>query len=212
MFIDTFACGPFETNTLLIGCPQTKKAAIIDAPPESAELLLAKIRERDLIVEKILLTHSHWDHIAEVSVLKKKLQCPVLVHQLDEENLKQPGSDGLPLFFPIEGVTADAYLFEGQKIGVGNLSLLVIHTPGHSPGSVCFYLEKEEVLISGDTLFQGTIGNLSFPTSKPDLMWPSLKKLALLPPDTKVFPGHGGSTTIGRESWIKDAEKHFNAH
>jgi glyoxylase-like metal-dependent hydrolase (beta-lactamase superfamily II) len=75
-------------------------------------------------------------------------------------------------------------------ISVGKLQLQVIHTPGHSPGGVCFYLADQKTLISGDTLFRGTIGNLSFPTARPKLMWSSLKRLAQLPQDTKVYPGH----------------------
>jgi glyoxylase-like metal-dependent hydrolase (beta-lactamase superfamily II) len=106
-------------------------------------------------------------------------------------------------------VKADGFLIEGQKLTVGDLDIEVIHTPGHTPGGVCFYLPKEKVLISGDTLFRGTIGNLNFPTSRPDLMWGSLKKLAALPADTKVYPGHGGSTTIGAEKWIGHAKERF---
>ncbi len=86
----------------------------------------------------------------------------------------------------------------------------VIHTPGHSPGGVCFYLPSEKILFSGDTLFRGTIGNLSLPTARPDLMWDSLKKLAALPPETKVYPGHGGPTTISAEKWIAHAKGKFN--
>ena len=101
-------------------------------------------------------------------------------------------------------------LEDKDKLKVGKVELQVIHTPGHTPGSICLYIPKENVLISGDTLFAGSIGNISFPTSKPKLMWESLKKLSKLTPDTKVLPGHGQSTTIGKEKWLNKAEDYFS--
>ena len=85
----------------------------------------------------------------------------------------------------------------------------MIHTPGHSGGSVCYYDPKAQLLFSGDTLFHGTIGNLSFPTSNADRMWPSLAKLAHLPKEVKVYPGHGEATTIGKEPWLPKAKDYF---
>jgi hydroxyacylglutathione hydrolase len=101
-------------------------------------------------------------------------------------------------------------LTEGQIVTVGQLTLTVIHTPGHSPGGVCFYAKEEKVLISGDTLFRGTIGKLNSPTGQAERMWPSLKKLAALPPDVRVYPGHGEGTSIGEENWLARAEEIFN--
>ena len=136
--------------------------------------------------------------MAEVALLKQSVHAPVYVHKGDAENLETPGADKLPLHFPVTGVKADGFLTDGQEMSVGNLKIQVIHTPGHTPGGVCFYLPKEKVLISGDTLFRGTIGNVSFPTARADLMWVSLKKLAALPQDVKVYPGHGGPTQPSR--------------
>jgi hydroxyacylglutathione hydrolase len=205
MILEVFPAGPAETNAYLIGCPKTKRAAVIDVPFESTDRILKRANALSLQIERILLTHSHWDHTAEAAVLKEKLDIPVFVHEEDGKNVEEPGSDGLPLYFPIRGVKPDGYLTDGQKILVGELELEVIHTPGHTPGGVCFYLAKEKALFSGDTLFQGTIGNLSFPTARPALMWESLKRLAALPSETKVYPGHGDPTTIGAEKWIANA-------
>ena len=188
---------------------QTHKGAIIDAPADSGDQLFKRIEELELDIEMLLLTHSHWDHTAAAASLKEKLNIPVYVHKLDEENLKKPGSDGLPLLIEVPPVEPDHFLEDGQEIKLGELTLKVIHTPGHTPGGVCFYLESENVLISGDTLFKGTIGNLSFPTSVPAKMWDSLKILSLLPPNTRVIPGHGEETTIGKEEWLKEAKKYF---
>jgi glyoxylase-like metal-dependent hydrolase (beta-lactamase superfamily II) len=101
-------------------------------------------------------------------------------------------------------------LEDGQVLAVGEFQIEVIHTPGHTPGGVCFYLKEQKILFSGDTLFQGTIGNLSFPTARPARMWDSLKRLAALPKETRVYPGHGDPTTIGKEQWIANAEDRFN--
>ncbi len=204
MILEVFSSGPIETNTILLGCPLTKKGAVIDVPLESSAWLTRRIQALDLKVEKILLTHSHWDHIAEVKLLQELLGASVYIHAEDRANLEQPGTDELPLMFSIEGIKPSGLLTDGEIIMVGTLEIKVIHTPGHSTGSVCFYLEKEKVLISGDTLFRGTMGRIDFPKSRPDLMKSSLKKLAALPSDTQVFPGHGPSTTIGTErNWIE---------
>lgn len=140
---------------------------------------------------------------------KEKLGLPIYIHPLDVPNLENPGVDGVPTFFPIEGVKPDVLIKEGQVIGVELVQLEVIHTPSHSPGSVCFYVPKHGMPLSGDTLFEGSIGNLSLSTSDPDSMWPSLEKLAKLPPETQVFPGHGNPTEIGKEAWLNKAKQIF---
>lgn len=209
MILEAFPLGPAATNCYLLGCSETKRAVCIDAPFDSVATVEKRSRELGLSLEMLLLTHSHWDHTAEAALFKEKFHIPVYIHADDAENVKRPGSDRLPMYFSIKGMEPDGYLLDGQIIAVGNLRLEVIHTPGHTPGGVCFYLPEQKTLISGDTLFQGTIGNLSFPTARPKLMWKSLKRLAMLPPDTRVYPGHGDPTTIGDESWIIHAEERF---
>lgn len=210
MLIQAFPSGPFSTNTYVAACPSTKEAVIIDPAPDCFENVQQYLQTHGLKATKILLTHSHWDHIADVSPLKETLNIPVYVHALDAPNLEQPGSDGLPCWIHFPGVKPDHFLQEGDILPVGNLRFQVLHTPGHSPGSVAFYAAEEGVLFSGDTLFKGTIGNLAFPTSQPDFMWKSLDQLAKLPPSTQVYPGHGPSTQIGWESWLPDAKEKFS--
>lgn len=210
MKIDCFPSGPFATNAYLVVCEKTKISVILDPAPNSASFILEKIESEKLGIQQIWLTHSHWDHFADVGLLKEKLKASVLVHPLDALNLKSPGSDGLPLLLSIQAVEPDYFLKDGQILSVGDLEFLVIHTPGHSPGGVCFYCPKEKTLFSGDTLFKGSIGNLSFPTSNADEMWQSLEKLAKLPPDTKVFPGHGESTRLSLETWLPHAKEYFS--
>ena len=209
MIIKVFTSGLAETNTILIGCSETRQAAIIDVPQGSTEWIVKTLKKESLTPQMILLTHSHWDHLADAAKLKKLLELPIYVHPEDASNLEKPGSDRLPLYFPIEGVKADKFLSDGQVIPLGDLRIEVICTPGHTPGCVCFWLRKQKILISGDTLFKGTIGNLSFPTARPEAMWESLKKLAALPPETRVFPGHGPETTIKAESWLASAKEKF---
>lgn len=209
MFIQAFPCGPFETNAYIAACPKTKKAAIIDPAPASASVLTEFLTANQLTAEKILLTHSHWDHIADAAKLKKSLNIPVYVHALDVPNLQKPGSDQLPCWIAIEGIEPDGLLDEKSKITVGDLEFEVIHTPGHTPGSLCLYCQNEGILFSGDTLFRRSIGNLSFPTSQPELMWSSLDKLSRLPAETKVYPGHGPATTIGKKEWLPRAREIF---
>ncbi|PIS02335.1 MAG: MBL fold hydrolase [Chlamydiae bacterium CG10_big_fil_rev_8_21_14_0_10_42_34] len=205
-----FPFGPLETNALLIGCNETKKAAVIDPSLGCSSAILKSAEENGLHIEKILLTHSHWDHFADADVLKSKTGAPLYVHPLDANNLLEPGSDHIPLFVTIHPVKADHLIREGEVICVGNLKLEVIHTPGHSPGGVCFYVKEQNLLISGDTLFKGTIGTLSLPTAQPEEMWKSLEKLSKLPPTTRVVPGHGADTTIGKETWLCRAKEIFS--
>lgn len=209
LILESLPCGPFATNAIVLGCSDTRKGVIIDPAPESHARLLEVIQAKGLTIDAIWLTHSHWDHIGDLAAIKEELGVPIYVHPADAENVRTPGSDGLPLMFPISGVEPEHELKEGQKLSLGKLQAEVIHTPGHTPGGVCFYFESDKVLISGDTLFQGSIGNLSFPTADPEAMWQSLKKLATLPPETRVYPGHGGATTIGAENWLDRAEEIF---
>jgi glyoxylase-like metal-dependent hydrolase (beta-lactamase superfamily II) len=211
MMLHIFPFGPLETNTILFGCPKTKKAAVIDPALGSTATVLKTCSEHGFEIDKILLTHSHWDHIADVHALLAKVKKDVYVHPLDAKNVEQPGSDGIPLFQPIQGVKPNVFVQEGDRILVGEIECQVIHTPGHSPGSVCYFLPAENTLFSGDTLFQGSIGKLTLPTGEPALMWESLRKLTLLPDTTRVFPGHGQDTTLAKEKqWLIRAKSIFS--
>lgn len=204
-----FPSGPLGTNCYLIICKKTKQAACID-PSQTSYLKVSKACEKHgAKLEKLILTHSHWDHIADASEFVKNCHCKVLIHKEDATNLEHPGSDGLATWMSIEGVTPSEFLKEQDKVNVGDCTFEVIHTPGHSPGGICLFNRKDKIMLSGDTLFKGSIGRLDLPTGEPSRMWESLKKLAHLPADTQVFPGHGGPTTIGNESWLDRAEEVF---
>ncbi len=200
-----FPSGPLGTNAYLIVCKKTNKAALVDAPPDSYIKVKRECEKRGASLEKFILTHSHWDHIAEAYLVSKR----PLIHEEDAGNIRSPGSDRVPTWMQIEPVEPIGFVKEGDTFFVGDSSWRVIHTPGHTPGGICLYSENEEMLISGDTLFRGSMGRIDIPTAEPERMWSSLKKLSLLPKETRVFPGHGGPTTIGQEGWLNNAEHYF---
>ncbi len=203
MIVECVTSGLLKTNAYLVWCKETKKAIIIDPAQGSKNKLISLIEENDLKIKGIYLTHSHFDHFADAAKLKRHLQCPLFVHELDKQNLKHPGSDGILNIIDVEPVKEDGYLTDGQIIKVGMVQFRVIHTPGHSPGCICFYFEKERALFSGDTLFKQTHGNVTFQTSSEKDMYESLSKLIKLSDNVKVYPGHMETTTIGEEKeWI----------
>ena len=206
-----FGCtaGPVSTNAYLVICKKTNDAAVIDCSPGSFEKLLPHIQKHKARISKIILTHSHWDHIADVSKFCNEFHPKVCVHPEDAQNVEVPGSDGLRTLPTIERVNVCTKLNEGEKVAIGDTQWNIIHTPGHSPGGICLYNEQEHVLFSGDTLFKGTIGRLDLPTSEPDRIWASLEKLAALPEETEVYSGHGPKTTIGQEAWLKRAKEYL---
>lgn len=209
MHIKEFPSGPFQTNAYVVSAPDERQAIIIDPAPFSEAAISKYLSEHELTPILIAITHSHWDHTADAYSLKKTYSVPVWIHPLDSPNLQNPGTDGLPCMPGIKGVVPDKMLQEGDSIHLGNDVFTVIWTPGHTPGGICLYCKEKGILFSGDTLFKGTIGNISFPTAQPDLMWDSLKKLSKLPPDTRVYPGHGPTTRIGDEDWLPNARQFF---
>lgn len=191
--------GPLATNSFLLAPSSGGKAYIFDAPQGSFQYWKGRAHTLSLSIAGIFFTHSHWDHIADAAAMKEYFQAPLWIHAEDAGNLREPGSDGLPLYFPIVGVEPDHFFEEGQWLSLDAFSLLVLHTPGHTPGGVCFYFAEKEILIAGDTIFQGSIGRLDLPTARPNLMKASLEKIKQLPGNTTIFPGHGDPTTVEDE-------------
>lgn len=208
MTIKKIISGPLGNNTIIVH--DDKDAVVIDPSIDSFGLIDKYIAKHKLSVKAIFLTHSHFDHIADVAILKQTTKAKIYIHPEDADNLINPGVDKISCMFPVKGSNPDVLIHDNQEIIIGNLKFIVIHTPGHSPGSVCYYLPNNNTLFAGDTLFKGSIGNISFPTSRPALMWRSLKKLAKLPKNTKVIPGHGEDTSVGKESWLDRAEEFFS--
>lgn len=205
MSVISIPSGPIVTNAIVIS--SDGEAVIVDPAPGAAKRIEESVK--GLEVKSIILTHTHWDHIGDCADVKEQFKVPVLVHAEDAPNLEQPGVDGLPMMTPIKPVKPDGFLEDGQVIEVGKLKLEVMHTPGHAPGLCCFYCKSEKFLVSGDLVFKGSIGTLSLPTGQPDRMWTSLDRVANLPADTVIYPGHGDSTTVGDENWLPRAREIF---
>ena len=192
------AVGALQTNSVLVWCEETKQAALFD-PGAEAESLLDEIRSRGLTLAYLINTHGHLDHIAENGVVKAAFDVPLLIHPLDRPMLTDPAKNLSALIGqPMASPDADGTIAEGDKLQIGHESLLALHIPGHTPGSLVFY--QPNILIAGDTLFAGSIGRTDFPGgSERDLCENIRTKLYTLPEDTVVYPGHGPTTTIGVE-------------
>jgi glyoxylase-like metal-dependent hydrolase (beta-lactamase superfamily II) len=189
--------GPLESNCFLVVETQDRHALLIDpgADPDKICDWCAMHRAQ---VEKILLTHGHGDHIGANAALKERLQVPIGIHEKEKDFLIDPLLNLSAYFDPVTSPAADFYLVDGEEIDWHGPAVKVLHTPGHSPGSVSFY--SEGWLISGDVLFQGSIGRTDFPGSDMITLQKSIReKLLVLPPETVVYPGHGPATTIGEE-------------
>lgn len=189
------AVGPLQENTyLLVG--QDGRGAIVD-PGDEAQRILAEVRRVGLRPEAILLTHAHFDHLGAVAPLVEALNLPVYLHPADlplyQSAAQSAARWGLLLPQPPEPVEP---LAEGQTLDFG-LGLEVLYLPGHAPGHVGFY--RQGHLVSGDVLFRGGIGRYDLPGSDPQALFASLQRVAKLPPETVVYPGHGPATTIAAE-------------
>ena len=170
-----------------------KHAAVID-PGDDADRLIAYLKQEKLQIDAILLTHVHFDHIQAVRELQAATGAPLCVHEADIPALADPTFSMVRM--PYE-LSADRALQDGDVVTVGQLTFTVLHTPGHTRGSVCY--RCEETLFAGDTLFAGSIGRTDFAGGDFKAMRHSLARLAALSDDTRVIPGHGEGTTIGYE-------------
>ncbi len=188
----------FQTNTWLLYGDNCKEAVLID-PSVPSETLLKRIRELELNVKYIINTHGHGDHIGGNKWFKDRLSCPLAIHRLDADMLLDNRKNfSLYMDSPVETQAADLILEDGMELDFASRKLKVIHTPGHTRGCICLLVEK--FLISGDTLFEQSIGRTDFPGgSHSDIINSIKNKLFILTEDTIVYPGHGPRTTIGLE-------------
>ena len=200
MKITNLPSGALQVNTYLVVDEETNKGFVVD-PGGYNPVLAKKVKEENIEIEYIFITHGHSDHICGVNEHKAEFEgAKVVAHKEEEAMLHDTRYNFSTEFGMPYTVDADVYAIEGDEFVVGNMELKIIHTPGHSPGGMCIYAANENVLFSGDTLFRQSVGRTDFPGCSFKVLAESIKrKLFLLPDETQVFPGHMGLTQIGFE-------------
>lgn len=194
--------GPVGTNVHLLADPRTREAIAIDTAIPSLAWITDELRERGWTLKLIVTTHGHWDHFGENAAVAAHTGAEIAVHPLDAHRLTDP----TPLWAPFEipPCVPAVELAEGGEVRFGDIRLTVLHTPGHTEGSVCLWAEDDGLLFSGDTLFAGGWGRVDLPGASPEQMVESLARLVTFDDRLAVFPGHGLETTIGRERpWLE---------
>ncbi len=196
---ETLVLGTIMTNCYLALNSETKELLIVD-PADEADRIIQKIGELQAKPAAILLSHGHFDHIGASDALRKQYDIPVCALDEERQVLERQTYNLSAAYGRGYTVKADRFFHDGETVELAGFSVRVLHTPGHTAGGVCYYIEAERTLFSGDTLFCESVGRTDFPTGSMGALHDSLhRKLFLLPDETLVLPGHGGPSTIGYE-------------
>lgn len=199
MKMERFVLGPLSTNCYLIENEETKELVIID-PASCPKNLREHIEELGYTPKAILLTHGHFDHVMGIDKFVQEYDIPVYLHEDEVQILKNVDLNLAGHFNLTYIYDKGIGIKDGEVLTLAGMDFRVIHTPGHTAGGCCYYMEAEGVLISGDTLFEQSIGRTDFPTGSMSVLVRSIReKLFVLPENTRVYPGHGGETTINIE-------------
>ncbi len=200
MILETFPVGMLRCNCTILGDDVTREAMVVD-PGENVPEILTRLAAHRLILKQIVITHAHIDHVGGAVLLKRATGAPILLNQKDLPLLAMMEMQASWLGVrPPEVTPPDASAEDGLKIGLPNLPGEVLHTPGHTEGSICLYFAPEKLLIAGDTLFAGSIGRTDLPGGDERKIIRSIReRLLTLPDEVKVIPGHGDHTTIAEE-------------
>ncbi len=198
--INQLPLGPLQTNSYFIGSEATKKAVIID-PSWDGALIAQFIADSGFTLEKILLTHAHFDHVGGLNELKAVHDVPVYAHPDALPMLEHAAASAAHFGVEMQAIAPPEQTIQaGDAIAVGDLTLQVLYTPGHAPGHVSFYLPEHNVVFSGDALFRGSIGRTDLPGGDYQQLITSIEsELLTLPDETQVLSGHGAATSIGQE-------------
>ena len=203
MKLEHFVLGPLGTNCYFLINEDTKEVVVVD-PASCPKNLREHISERGYRPQAILLTHGHFDHVMGIDKFVQEYEVPVYLHEDEVQILENPDLNLSSQFGLSYSFDKGNPIKDGQILDMAGLNIRVIHTPGHTAGGCCYYLENEHILISGDTLFEQSVGRTDFPTGSMSVLVRSIReKLYCLPDDTHVYPGHGGETTIATEKQYK---------
>ncbi len=200
MFHKVFPVGPLQCNCSIVGDEQTREAMVID-PGDEVDDILAILKKENLTLKQIVVTHAHIDHVGGAMKLKTATGAPILMNQNDYALLKMLDMQAAWIGMRPPGpVQIDESADDGRVLKIGSIAANVIHTPGHTEGSICLFMPAEKKLIAGDTLFAGSIGRTDLPGGSFEKIMRSLHtNLMSLPDDVVVIPGHGPATDIGHE-------------
>lgn len=208
MILEGFPTGVFQENCFIAGCETTREAMIVD-PGDDAREILAALERHKLTAKLVVVTHEHIDHIGAVEVVREATKAPVAMHRLAYDGTAQQGQAALMMLGKAlpRMKEPEVWLEEGDEVEVGELKFQVLFCPGHTPGHICLY--GEGVVFSGDVLFQLGIGRFDVPGGDGRRLLQSIReKLLPLPDETVVLPGHGPTTTIGREKELNPFVKY----
>jgi glyoxylase-like metal-dependent hydrolase (beta-lactamase superfamily II) len=200
MIHEILPVGPLQCNCSILGDETTREAMVVDPGDDIPRILLLLARHR-LTLKQIVITHAHIDHIAGAHELKRITGAPIFCNQLDLPLIDMMDKQAEWLGIPTPKVTPpDDDLADNTTVSISGISATVLHTPGHTPGSICLHLPQQNLLLAGDTLFAGTVGRTDLPGGDLRTLLTSIhERLLALPDATRVIPGHGQSTTIGTE-------------
>jgi hydroxyacylglutathione hydrolase len=194
--------GPIATNVYVLGDERTREALAVDTATPSVAWLTETLADRGWSLKLIVSSHRHWDHIGDNAAVMAATAAQLAAHALDRPGIERPEPIWAP--FPIPPSVPAVELAEGGEVRFGSITLSVLHTPGHTEGSVCLLARDERILLTGDTLFAGGWGRVDLPGGSVDQMVESLARLSALDDDLRVLPGHGAETTIARErAWLE---------
>ena len=197
MLIQKFVVGSLECNCYLIFDENSKETLVVD-PGDEPDRIIDFIQENSLHVKHIVCTHAHFDHVGGVSEIKQETGATIVIHRDEQEIYKNTREQAVAWGFDIDDLPEpDMFVSEGDELEIGNLRFKILHTPGHSPGAICIF--GEGILITGDTLFAGSVGRTDLYGGDIVQLKKSFKRLVSFAEETKILPGHGPETTIEME-------------